>query len=265
MINFFYPEKHKFWLSTKIRGSQLAKFLGAKLNPKEIGENDTCVYIKPNTIDEYVPDGAWVDIADGGKFIKKLKGRPKIKIIVNSIASYNFLKDRLPNKIVYIPHHHLNWERQRRDRNKITTCGYTGSPAKGVREIYDRIGKEIKKIGLNFITCYKFRDRKFATEFYKKIDILVIGGWEFGDPNIHRAPTKIINAASFGVPAVAYPLRGYEEIEGYYLPARNMEELIDAVELLRDRDYYSEWVNKIVPMTEKHHIEKAVEQYRGLV
>nr|NIU84754.1 hypothetical protein [Candidatus Thorarchaeota archaeon] len=98
-FNFFYPEKHKMWLSSAIRGRQLAPFLNAEINPKEFSEDDVNIYIKPSVIDGYVPDGAWVDIADGGKFIKKLIKRPKVNVIVNSIASYNYLKDRLENKI----------------------------------------------------------------------------------------------------------------------------------------------------------------------
>jgi hypothetical protein len=56
-----------------------------------------------------------------------------------------------------------------------------------------------------------------------------------------------------------------QELEGYYLPARNMKETLEEVEKLRDGDYYTQLVEKIVPMAEKYHISKIAELYRKLV
>ncbi len=129
--------------------------------------------------------------------------------------------------------------------------------------MYGRIGKAVGKLGFNFVTFFKNSGpREKAADFYKNIDILVIGAWEFGDPNIHKTPTKIINAASFGVPTVAYPLRGYKEIEGFYLRANNMKELLSGVKKLKAE--YELWPNKLIKMAEAYHIENIAKLYHKL-
>ena len=263
MISFFWANKRKNKLSTKIRAREIAEFLDAKLSPEEGYENDTCIYLKPNSLD-LVPRGAWIDILDGGKFVAKIKNRPDLKLIAGSQASYNYLKKQLPNKIAFIPHQHINWEKDKRTGD-VTTCGYTGSYSSYARDIYNTMGKEIKKrTGLEFIASFKGKDRKRATSFYKNIDILFIGGWELGDEHVHKMPTKIINAASFGIPTVAYPLKGYKEVEGYYLPAKNFTEAIKLIGSLKNKDVYNSWVDKIVPMAEKYHIENIANLYKKL-
>ncbi|HUV42445.1 MAG TPA: hypothetical protein VMY36_00895 [Patescibacteria group bacterium] len=261
MISIFWPKKHGGYLSTEIRGYQMAKFLGARINPKKKYKNDVCIYLKPSNLDD-IEDGDWVDVLDGGKFIKKLKKRPGINLIAASKRSYDWLKNHLANKVVLIPHHHLNWEGQRRERKEVNTCGYTGSVSPIAREIYGRIGRAVKEIGFDFVTCFKFEGREDAANFYKNIDILVIGGWELGDQSIHKTPTKIINAASFGVPTVAYPLKSYKEIEGYYLPANNMKELLAGVKKLKAE--YDQWPEKLIKMAEPYHIENVVKLYQKL-
>ncbi len=93
---------------------------------------------------------------------------------------------------------------------------------------------------------------------------MVIGAWELGDPNPHKIPTKIINAASFGIPSIAYPLRGYKEIEGYYVRASNMKELLTEVEKFKDKDYYKKWSGKVLKMSEKYHISEVAKLYKKL-
>jgi len=264
MISFFWADKRVNKLSTKIRAKEISEFLNVKLSPERGYENDTCVYLKPNNLD-YVPQRAWVDILDGGKFVAKIKNRPDLKLIAGSQMSHDYLKNYFSNEMVVIPHQHLNWERAKRDRKEITTCGYTGSYSSYARDMYNAIGNEIKKAtGLEFIASFKGKDRERAANFYKNIDILFIGGWELGDEHIHKMPTKIINAASFGVPTVAYPLKGYKEVEGYYLPAKSLTKAIKLVAKLKNKDYYNSWVKKIIPMAEKYHIEEIINLYKKL-
>lgn len=260
MINLYWPEKHGGFLSTRIRGYEIAKFLDVQINPEKRNEGDVCIHIKPSNLNG-IEDGDYVDVLDGGKFIKKLMKRPKINLIACSKASQKFLKERVPNKVIFIPHQHLNWERQKRERKKVDTCGYIGSTP-SVYEIYEQIGKNLKKIGFDFKTLFKFKKREDAVDLYRSIDILVIGAWENGDPNIHKIPTKIINAASYGIPSVAYPLRGYKEIEGFYLSANNMKELLAGVKRLKAE--YDQWPAKLIKMAEPYHIENIVKLYQKL-
>lgn len=117
-----------------------------------------------------------------------LKERPKVKVIAMSLSHVDYLKGILTNEIVYIPHHHVNFERITRNRKDITTVGYIGAR------------QNIKKIaGFEFIYQENFRDRKDILNFYSKIDIQIIGDVP-DTPYYH--PTKIINAMSFGIPNV---------------------------------------------------------------
>lgn len=262
MISIFWPKKHQHYLSTKIRGHEMGRFLGARLNPAIKLKSDVSIYLKPNNLDG-IEDGDWVDVLDGGKFIKKLKKRPGINLIAASKRSYVWLKSHTQNKVVLIPHQHLNWERQKRKRRVVNTCGYTGSGSPIASEIYGQIEEAIGKIGFNFVTCFKkFKRRKDATNFYKDIDIMVIGGWELGDFHIHKTPTKIINAASFGIPTVAFPLKSYQEIKGYFLPARNMKELLCGVKKLKKE--YGLWPQKLIKMAEAYHVENIAKLYQKL-
>jgi len=255
---------HTLRLSSRIRGNEIAEYSGFKLNPRSGYENDTCIWIKPRGLNR-VKDGDWVDFLDGYSTLESLlKNRPKIKVIAASQYSYEYLKKRLKNKIVLIPSQHINWENARRSRKVVDTCGYIGSPSPIAFKMYSEIGKELKKIGFKFINCFDYKNRQDAVELYKKIDILVIGAWEVGDLNPHKIPTKIINAASFGIPSIAFPLRGYKELEGYYVRANNMKELLTEVEKFRNKDHYKKWSNKVLKMSEKYHISNVAKLYRKL-
>ena len=94
-----------------IRGEQMAKELGGKYNPTSGYENDTRIYLKPRTLDK-IKDGDYVDISDAGEdLVEQLKACPNIKAITSSQVSYEFVKERLTNKIFLIPEHHCNFER----------------------------------------------------------------------------------------------------------------------------------------------------------
>jgi len=251
----FFAEKN--FLGSIIRGKQIADWIGGNYN-KERG--DLNIYIKPTTLDK-VKDGDWVDVSDGEWLARKLKKRPRIKIIAHSLKTYELLKE-LPNEIVWISQQHLNWERDKRDRKEITTCGYIGHPNDLAFKICDEVGEKIRSIGWEFITCFDYRNREDAVAFYKKIDLLVIGAWN--DPP-YKTPTKIINAASFGVPSIAYPTEGYKEFEGYYVHARDLDEMAKEVQKFRDKDYYNEWLEKIIKKADEYHISNVAQKYRDLL
>jgi len=246
-------------LSSRIRGEEVASYLGAKYNPTEGYENDVCIYVKPKNIDE-VPDGQWVDLLDGTYLVHSLRRRPKVKVITASQYSYEFQKEHYPNEVVLIPHHHINVDRVKRTRKEIKVAGYIGVPSPDKYERFKEIESRLKDIGIEFVTEFLFKTRQDALDFYNKIDIFVFGDWDWFD-HPHRIPTKIINAASFGIPSVAFPCMANKELEGMYVPARNMDETIADVEKLKDEKFYQEMVDKIVPMTEGYHIENVSKRY----
>ena len=252
----FFAEKN--FLGSIIRGKQIADWIGGTYKGER---SDINIYIKPTRLDK-VQDGDWVDVSDGEWLVSHLKARPKINVIAHSLKTYEILKSELPNKIVWISQQHLNWERDKRDRKKITTCGYIGHPNELAFKICDEVGEKIRSIGWEFISCFDYVTREDACAFYKKIDLLVIGAWK--DP-AYKTPTKIINAASFGVPSVAYPTEGYQEFEGYYVHARTLDEMANEVQKFRDENYYNEWSEKIIKKAEEYHISNVAKNYNLLL
>lgn len=245
-------------LGSEIRGRQIAEYLGAKYNPTEF-ENDLCIHVKPRNFDK-VKDGDWVDVSDGNKIPKRLKIRPKVKAIFHTQYLYEHFKD-LPNEKIWISQQHLNWEEAKRDRIEITTCGYIGGISSVAKKMYSEIGARLKEIGFDFITCFNYKTRQDAVDFYKKIDILVIGLWP---DNIYKTPTKIINAASFGIPAIAQRYVGYKEIEGNYVPIKSIDDIVKEATKFKDKIYYKEWSDRIIKMAEKYHIKKVAKRYEAI-
>lgn len=247
--------------SSKIRGIEMAEYLGAKFNP-EVGEG-VCIHVKPKSLDK-VKNGDYVDFLDSDPFlIDLLKSRTRVKVIAASQCSYETLVKQLPNEVVLIPSHHINQERKKRTRTEVNTCGYIGRHSPEAVAMYDEIAKELNKVGFNFTAKFSFPRRQDAVNLYMGIDLFVIGNYR-GDDSPHKIPTKVINAASFGIPTVAYPLRGYKEIEGYYVPAKDNSELVAEVVKFKDQDYYSAWSAKVSDFAEQYHISKIAEMYRRL-
>lgn len=248
-----------------IRGEQVAQFLGAKYNPASGYENDIRIYIKPKSLD-HINDGGYIDVSDSGDFIiELLKKRPKLKLIASSLATYEYLKERLPNKIVLIPEHHCNFERAVRTRGEVATGGYVGTPNAFILGMNPEIEKRLAKIGLKFIAYYYFKNRQDLVGFYKEIDFQIIPHFGyFDDSTIYRTPTKMINSASFGIPTISVRKSGYKEWEGNYIPAHDIDSLIKEAKKLKNKDYFEGWSKKIIKAAEPYHIENIAKLYRQL-
>jgi hypothetical protein len=209
--------------------------------------------------------GAWVDIIDNSRHdVEQLKARPDLKVIAYTKLSRDFIRKTLNNKTVVIPEHHCNFERILRNRKRITTAGVVASPSLAAYKVYDEIAEQLEKIGIKFKTCYHFKARQDIVDFYQQIDFQVIGYFGYGDTNPFGHPNKIINAASFGIPTIAYQRLGYQEFDHNYLPIKRMDELVPIVEKLKDRDYYEAFTGKIIKAAEKYHIEHIAEKYKKL-
>lgn len=250
-------------LSSIVRGKEVAKFLGAKYNPRAGFEKDVCIYVKPQGL-ERVKDGDFVDVLDDLKLTELLKNRPKIKVIAMSGPHLRYLKSILKNQVFLIPHHHVNFERIKRSRKEVVKCGYIGTFHPHHVGINRRISERLKEIGLSFIQFYNFKTRDDVLNFYRQIDIQIIGHFRHvaNEPQYHA--TKIINAMSFGIPTISGPKLGYKDADNYYIQVRNLDELIKEAEKLKDQRYYNVWAKKILPEAEKYHISKIAQLYKSL-
>ena len=251
-------------VSSRIRAEEIANYLGigVRVNPKDGYENDVCVWIKPKTL-KPVKDGDYVDVLDELVFsISWFKERPRVKIIAMTLYQYEYLKKNLKNEIILIPHHHINFERIQRKKNDVLTCGYIGAYSKNHLEIDKKIKKKLNEIGVDFVPLLDFKWREDAIEYYKKIDIQIIPYHDCRRSDVSIHPTKIINAASFGIPTIAIPFYGYKEVEGFYIPLKNIDNLVEEVKRLKEN--YVEWSNKVIRKSEEYHISNISELYKNL-
>ena len=273
MISFFFKSPYLLdgidggvylqRVSARVRGEEIASYLKAQKNPAENYESNVRIYVKPPSMD-HIRDGSYIDVLDDKHGFELLKTRPQLKVIAMSQSHYEFLKSELKNKVVLIPHHHVNFTRLTRIRKKITTCGYVGVPKRHHRRINNEVQRNLEKIGFKFKPLFNYQTRKDIINYYKTIDLQIIGYFDFHTDSPYRHPTKIINAASFGIPTIAGPILGFKEIEKYYIPASNMETLIEEARKMKDQKYYNTWSTKVKKEAEKYHINKIAKLYMAL-
>lgn len=238
----YTKDKHLHRVSTRIRAEEVMEYLG--------DEGKAEIWVKPRHL-KPVKDGDYVDVLDDLEVIPELKKRPKVKVIAMSQVHKEYLEKELPNEVTLIYHHHINFERERHTRNKELLGGMIGTPSNKTYKLVD----EIKKV-FNFEPCFNYRTREDMVAYYMKIDYLVI--WDFGERDCYyRHPTKILNAASFGVPTFAIPLKGYKEVEGFYFPIEKIED-IDLNKIT------PEFCDKIYKEAEKYHISNTSKAYLSL-
>lgn len=249
-------------VSSRIRGEEISEYLRAKYNPQERSADDACVFLKPSGLDS-IKDGDYVDILDEISLIPKLKERPGIKIIAMSQAQYEYLKENLTNEVFLIHHHHINFERFRRTRNNNLVGGAIGH-SKYAHDLYETIKDALSGSGIDFVSILAYQTRQDMLDFFKKIDFLVAWNIDEYKDYPHSHPTKIINAASFGIPTLTQPIAGYKEFNGFYIPIKNMDSLVEEAVKLKDIDYYNKWSDAAFNESEKYHISKIAELYRQL-
>ena len=259
------PESTARRVSSRIRAEEMAEYLGAKLNPTEGFEKDVCIHVKPKDLSK-VRDGDWVDVLDGVDLVGKLRHRPKVKVITAAQCQHEYLKGALPNETTLIPSHHLNQERVKRERREISVGGFTGVPSPEGFKLYAGIAEKMKEIGFDFKTCWDYKTRQDAVDFYKSIDLFIYAEWIGGDSPF-KIPTKMMNAASFGVPSISISstkLQGNKEIEDYYVRAFDIEDMLFKALAFKDMSYHKAWADKVAKFSENYHIEHISELYRKL-
>ena len=267
-------EKYINRVSSKVRGKEVAQYIGAKFNVKTREQDEVIVWIKPKFLTT-VKDGDYVDVLDDLEIIPLLKQRPQVKVIAMTKLQYEHFKKKLSNAITLIPHHHLNFERDRRVRNKsslflrnkILVGGMIGSasPSQVALDLADKVRRGLAKVGIEFTTCFNPRTREEVIDYYKSIDFLVIFNPSSSDRSVLcDHPTKMINAASFGIPTLAQPRLGYGEFAGFYIPIETVDDIVREATKLKNPDYYNQWAGKLLPEAEKYHISNTSKLYLNL-
>lgn len=270
MINFIakppFEMRHLQRVSSIVRGEQIAAYMGnARLNPPDGSPNDVYVFVKPNIkpgSDFDFPKNSYIDIHDGWDLIHTLKRYPEVGVIAYGDLAEEVLSKELTNKIVKIPHHHVNFERTRRNRDKIVKIGTTGSPA-AWDYIPDVIKEGIKARGLKLELYSNFYPRMSVSRFHESVDVFI--HWRDWHDRQLSCPFKIINAASFGVPTIALDEPSFKEVEGTYIGVKTAEEWLEKLDfLIESTGDYSFLAENGIKVAEKYHIDNISKLYEQL-
>lgn len=249
-------------VSSRIRGEEISEYLGAKYNPQERSVDNVCIFLKPRGLDS-IMDGDYVDILDEISLIPKLNERPGIKVIAMSQIQYEYLKENLKNEVFLIHHHHINFERFRRTRKDNLVGGAIGH-SKYAHDLYEKIKNTLSGSSIDFVSILTYQTRQDMIDFFKKIDFLVAWNIDEYKDYPHSHPTKLINAASFGIPTLTQPIAGYKEFAEFYIPIKDMDSLVEEAVKLKDINYYHQWSDAAFKESERYHISKIAELYRQL-
>jgi hypothetical protein len=248
-----------------IRGEQVARKLGAKINPKGGYDDDVCIYIKCIP-PEYYPKNSYIDVVEDSAGLRwlKQKNRP-IKVIASSKSIYNYLSNILPNKIVLIPQHHFNFKRQIRVRKEIKVAGIIGNKASFQYSLKE-VGKELNKIDITLKTLIKkkFDSREEVVDFYKQIDLQLV--WRPKSDDILHNPLKLINALSFGIPTFTYPEENFmAEFKDYIFQSFSIYQLLSLVGMYKKTTEFQKiFFDKAIKKAEEYHIDHISKLYLRL-
>jgi len=239
MISFF-ANRHG---SGEIRGRQIANHLGAKLNPTD-GYSDINIWVKKQPPED-PPRWTYLDIVDGKERLPWLVQHPEVRVIASSVSGARYVERVLGRKPWLIPQHHCNIERRRHQpRLKSPRLGFVGGRASCPPAEWG-------------VVRYDCQTREDVCRAYKAIDVQVV--WRRTRRPL-KNPLKIVNAAAFGIPTIAYPEPGYEEMEGFYWRATNEGECLQALaDIAAGCD-----VERLAEKAEEYHIERIAQLYRGL-
>jgi len=262
-----------------VRGIQVAEYLGAKRNPESGYEDDICIYVKIIPPENF-PKHSYLDVVDSARAIDFLKNHPSMGVIaISRVAQEYLMKVLKRNDVIFIPHHHCNYERFVRLDREVKTVGIIGSKT-AFQYPVDKFRKELAKIGLDLLydedhwkhynndSNEEGKDsREKVVRFYKKIDVQVVYRPEWiSTYEPLRSPLKLENAGSFSIPTVAYPEPSYmDEWKECFIPNVAITGLLKSVERLKiDPLFYRNMADISKRKAEEYHIKNVSKLYLNL-
>ena len=262
MLTFFYRYSSP---SGKIRGKQVAKYLGAKQNPVDGYENDTCIYVKCIPPEDF-PEHSFIDVVDSKRLVNWAIEHPQIGVIAISKTARTYLMQKLKRDDIHlIPEHHCNFKHILRTRKDVTTVGYMG--ARTGSEFPEDIKERFAEIGLDFKYTRKYKTRGDVVAFYNSIDIQVMDKYMRHKAIVRlKNPLKLANAGSFGIPSVAYPeINFIEEFKDCFVEAETIDEMLLQCEILKNNgEFYKKMSDKALSKSQEYHISKIAPLYYEL-
>lgn len=253
------------------RGKQIAERLNAQCNPADADISSTFILVKVwhQQIIQNCKN-VYYDILDDDRPLRELGKYPNVKIIAQNYASVDYIKARVDNEVIVIPHHHCNYENVTRPKRDVKIVGYCGG-SNTLNLDTEELTAKLKNIGLEFRIFNYDRSnipRQEICKFYSEIDIHIsfrkISPNNIFQPEL-KAPVKLVNASSFKVPTVAYPETGWQEGFDTFIHAESIDKLIGACKILKEDDsLYDQYAEKAYEFAKDYHIEKIVTLYSDI-
>lgn len=243
--------------SGKIRGAQVANFLGAQHNPSHTRRDDVHVWVKQQPPDS-LPLNSHLDIIDGMYRIGWLLRHPECGVIASSESGYEYLQRRLSrDDIILIPQHHANFGRVRRVRNDMQSAGVVGGQG-SIQCDFGELKRTLGGVGMSFHWLERYKGPPQIVQFYNRLDVQIV--WRERTTPL-KNPLKLVNAMSLGIPTIAFPEEAYKEVQGYYWPVTSIEEVASVIEQLREGFD----ADRLIVKAEEYHIENIAPLYGGLL
>jgi len=245
-----------------IRGAQMAERFKARRNPPEWSYDfDVHIWVKQQPADMALPGKHYLDVLDEPRRVEWLLQHPECGVISSSESGHEYLKEKLGRDDIHlIPQHHCNFGRVVRGRSGMLVAGVVG----GQGAIQCDLEELKSNLAMKGITEFKWlqnpKGPEEIVEFYKGIDVQIVWRSESGDRPL-KNPLKIINAMSLGIPTIAYPEIGYQEVEGYYWRAGDMRDVRKAIDKLNAGFNAQLLIDK----AEEYHIDNIAPLYKGLL
>lgn len=256
----------------RIRGNQVADYLGGRMDPTEGYENDVCIYIL-GTYRYKEPEVKWsyYDVCDcGGARLQRIRTRTTGGIIAFSKSQFIELEKIMPGrKIYFIPHHHANFNRETRPKRPVLTVGCCGGDT-AIQWPHQRLIDIFSGYGLQWMFVNHLRDRQKVLEFYRNLDIQIVYRPSHNRGNYmipHGNPIKLSNAGSFGIPTVAFPEPAFTEEWGKNECLYNdgMGGIIKTVLRLKEEPaFYEDMAERVKVKAEEYHMDNIVKFYKAL-
>jgi glycosyltransferase involved in cell wall biosynthesis len=245
--------------SGEIRGTQMAKHFKARLNPPEWAYDfDVHVWVKMEPKDLSLPGRHYLDVLDAQERVSWLLKNPECGVIASSLSGQEYLKKKLNRKdVLFIPQHHCNFDRAKRERDGIKVAGVAGGDG-AIRCDMSELKTRLADMGIEFRWLNRYESRDEVDAFYRELDVQIV--WRGGDRPL-KNPLKIINAMSYGIPTIALPEPAYEEVWGYYWVVQEPLEILMVIEELKQG-----WdALELIDFAEQYHIENVAKLYRGML
>jgi hypothetical protein len=208
-----------------------------------------------------------LDIVDRFDLVPLLKVNPKLSVIACSEMDYTGLAeimstDELPNKVVLIPQHHCNYDSEIRTGKEIKTVGVIGTDYV-FKYLPPDLEPQLAQRGIKLLKSSDYLKRQDVVNFYKSIDLQIV--WRPWRKKLAN-PSEIVNAASFGIPTIAFEEPYFKEMGSCYIAVSNFDEFIFRLDELRSSlSLYTSYSELCREKAERYHIENIAKLYEALI